>query len=199
MVRVTPGSVHLFAIDSVGDVWGVGLSLHGQIGVDIGEGGYMEIIQTPRRVSAMRRGSPIVAGSRVVDIACGEFHSASLLDNGLVFACGAYDNGQLGVGPGHVLASVNKVHHPRVRGGEAGSPLLRANERGLSGSRRTPGGAWRGPDPTCLFGVWEMSVSWDLGSNVDGVFQPTLVDLAGWKPVQASRGEQPALSLFTKD
>ena len=93
--------------------------MRGQIDVDIGEGGYRGIIQTPRRVSTMRRGSPIVAGSRIVDIACGEFHSASLLDNGLVFTCGAYDSGQLGVGPGHILASVNKVHHPRVRGGEA--------------------------------------------------------------------------------
>ena len=111
--------MHSFTIDSVGDVWGWGLSLRGQIGVDIGEGGYREIIQTPRRVSTMRTGSPIVAGSRVVDIACGEFHSASLLDNGLVFACGAYDSGQLGVGSGHFLASANKIHHPRVRGGEA--------------------------------------------------------------------------------
>ena len=147
----------------------MGLSLRGQICVDIGEGGYREIIQTPRRVSTMGRGSPIVAGSRVVDIACGEFQSASLLDNGLVFACGAYDSGQLGIGPGHILASVNKVHHPRVRDGEAVPREVRfpspsAKQERIAGieadSRR--GVAWT---RSHLF-VWGMGNVGELGLGV---------------------------------
>jgi len=39
---------------------------------------YEEIIKTPRHMPAplpVSNGTPILAGSRVVDIACGEFHS----------------------------------------------------------------------------------------------------------------------------
>ena len=88
----------------------------------------------------MSGGSPIVACSRVVDIASGELHSLSLLDDGRGFACGAYDSGQLGFGPGHILASVNKVYYPW----------------------QTPEGVWPGRNPTCSFGVWEMSAGWGL-------------------------------------
>ena len=44
VVCVAAGSIHSFTIDSVGNVWEWGLNLRGQIGVDIGEGGYKEII-----------------------------------------------------------------------------------------------------------------------------------------------------------
>jgi len=204
VVRVAAGSMHSFAIDSVGDVWSWGLNLRGQAGIDIGEGGYGEIIETPRRVSTMCKGSPILAGSCVVDIACGEFHSVFLLDDGRVFTCGAYDSGQLGFGPGHILTSVNKVYHPRVRVGIAIPREVRfsfpssGRERivGIEAdSRRSM--AWT---ESHLF-VWGMGNVGELGlgPNVDEVFQPTLVDLAGWKPVQVSCGGQHTLALLTKN
>jgi len=202
MVRVAAGSMHSFAIDSTGDVWGWGLNLRGQIGIDIGEGGYGEIIKTPRRVSAMCEDSLVLAGSRVVDIACGEFHSLFLLNDGRVFTCGAYDSGQLGLSPGHILASVNKVHHPLVRVGIAAPrevlfpPPPHKQERIIgieADSRRSM--AWTG---SRLF-VWGMGNVGELGlgPDIDEVFQPTLVDLAGWKPVQVSCGGQHTLALFT--
>ena len=203
VVRVAAGSMHSFAIDSVGDVWSWGLNLRGQTGIDITECGYGKVIETPRQVSTMCKGGSILAGSRVVDIACGEFHSVFLLDDGRAFTCGAYDSGQLGLGPGHILASVNKVHHPRVRVGiatprEVHFPFPSHKRERIIGieadSRRSM--AWT---ESHLF-VWGMGNVGELGlgPNVDEVFQPTLVDLAGWNPVQVSCGGQHTLALFTK-
>ena len=48
VVHVAAGSMHSFAIDSIGDIWGWGLNLRGQVGIEIREGGYEGIIQTPR-------------------------------------------------------------------------------------------------------------------------------------------------------
>jgi len=42
-----------------------------------------------------------------------------LLDDSRVFTCRAYDSGKLAPGPGHILASVNKVYHPMVQAGIA--------------------------------------------------------------------------------
>jgi regulator of chromosome condensation len=196
--------MHSFAIDSLGDVWGWGLNLRGQTGIEIGEGRYEEIIETPRRVSTMSKGSPFLAGSRVVDIACGEFHSMFLSDDGRVFTCGAYDSGQLGLALGHILASVNKVHHPRVRDGISVPrgvlfPFSSRKQEKIIGieadSRRSM--AWT---ESHLF-VWGMGNVGELGlgPTVEETFQPTLVDLAGWKPVQVSCGGQHTLALFTKN
>jgi len=196
--------MHSFAIDSIGDVWSWGLNLRGQAGIEISEGRYEEIIETPRRVAAMSRGSPILAGSRVVDIACGEFHSMFLFDDGRVFTCGAYDSGQLGLGLDYILASVNKVHHPRVRAGiavprEVWFPFPSRRWEKIIGieadSRRSM--AWT---KSHLF-AWGMGNVGELGlgPTVEEVFQPTLVDLAGWKPVQVSCGGQHTLALFTKN
>jgi len=192
MVRVAAGSMHSFAIDSIGGVWGWGLNLRGQIDIDFGEDGYGETIETPRRVSAMRGDSPVPAGSRVIDIACGEFHFVFLLDDGRIFTCGAYDGGKLGLGPGHILVPVNKVHHPSVRISIAEPREVRfpfpsrklVRIMGIEAdSRRSM--AWT--EPHLL--VWGMG---DVGE----VFQPTLVDLAGWNPVQVSCGGQHTLALF---
>lgn len=195
--------MHSLAIDSVGDVWGWGLNLRGQTGIDITECGSGKVIKTPQRVLTMCKGSSILVGSRVVDIACGEFHSMLLLDDGRVFICGAYDSGQLGLAPGHILASVNKVHHPRVRAGiaaprEVRFPFPSGKLERIIGieadSRRSM--AWT---ESHLF-VWGMGNVGELGlgPNVDEVFQPTLVDLAGWGPVQVSCGGQHTLALFMK-
>jgi regulator of chromosome condensation len=204
VVRVAAGSMHSFAINSVGDVWGWGLNLCGQIGIDIGEGGSGEVIQTPQQVSAMSNGSSILSGSHIVDIACGEFHSVFLLDDGCVFTCGVYDSGQLGLGPARVLASVNKVHHPHVWVGVAVPrqvqfpPLSCKWERIIgieADSRRSM--AWT---KSHLF-IWGMGNIGELGlgPTINEVFQPTLVDLAGWKPAQVSCGGQHSLALFTKN
>ena len=204
VVRVAAGSMHSFAIDSIGDVWGWGLNLRGQIGIEIDENGYGEIIEIPRRVSTMSKGSPILAGSRVVDIACGEFHSVFLLDDGRVFACGGYDSGQLGFGTGRILASVNNVYHPHVRTGiavprEVGFPHPLCKWERIIGieadSRRSM--AWT---ESHLF-AWGMGNVGELGlgPTVSEVFQPALVHLAGWKPVRVSCGGQHTLALFSKN
>ena len=54
VVHVAAGSMHPFAIDSIGDVWGWSLNSCGQVGIETGEGGYEGIIETPRRVSTMK-------------------------------------------------------------------------------------------------------------------------------------------------
>jgi len=197
--------MHSFAIGSIGDVWGWGLNLRGQTGIEIGEDRHEEMIETPRRVPTISRGSWTLAGSRVIDIACGEFHSMFfLLDDGRVFVCGAYDSGQLGLGPEHILASVNKVHHPMVRAGIAVPREVWFSSRSYkrekmigieADSRRSM--AWT---ESQLF-VWGMGNVGELGlgPTVEEVFQPTSVDLAGWKPVQVSCGGQHTLALFTKN
>ena len=203
VVHVAAGSMHSFAIDSVGDVWGWGLNLRGQTGIDISEEGDGGVIKAPQRVSTMCVGSLILAGSRVVDIACGEFHSVFLLDDGRVFTCGVYDSGQLGLGQGGILASINKVYHPRTRVGiaiprEVQFPLPSHKRERIVGieadSRRSM--AWT---KSHLF-VWGMGNVGELGlgPDEDEVFQPTLVDLVGWKPAQVSCGGQHTLALFTE-
>ena len=92
IVRVATRSMHSFAIDSIGVVWGCDLNLCGQIGIGI------------------------LAGSCDVEIARGEFHSMFLPDDGRVFTCRAYDSGQLAPGPGHTPASVGRVHHSMIQG-----------------------------------------------------------------------------------
>jgi len=196
VVRVAAGNMHSFAIDSIGDV-----NVRGQIGIGIGEGGYGKIIETPRRVSTMSKGSPILAGARVTDIACGEFHSVFLLDDGRVFACGAYDSGQLGLGR---VASVNKMHNPRIRDSnavpkEVKFPFPLCEPERIIGieadSRRSM--AWT---ESHLFAGGMGNVGeLGLGPTVNEAFQPTLVDLAGWKPVQVSCGGQHTLALFTRN
>lgn len=204
VVHIAAGGMHSFAIDSRGDVWGWGTNLRGQIGIHTGEKGYEEVIKNPQRVSTMCKGNPILAGSHVVDIVCGEFHSMFLLDDGRVFTCGAYDSGQLGLGPGPTLASVNKAYHPGVLKGIA-LPLevwfpfpSRKRERIIgieADSRRSM--AWT---RSHLF-VWGMGNVGELGlgPNISEMFQPTLVDLDGWRPVQVSCGGQHSLALFTEN
>jgi len=142
VVRVAAGGMHSFAIDSTGDVWGWGLNLRGQIGIRI------------------------LADSCVVEIARGEFHSMFLPNDGRVFTCRAYDNGQLAPGPGHILASVDKVYYPMVWAGIAVSREVWFSSRSCkmekmigieTDSRRSM--AWT---ESQLFGVLETSVNWDL-------------------------------------
>ena len=202
VVHVAAGGMHSFAIDVVGDVWSWGANPRGQTGIDIGENGQGETINTPRRVSTMCKGSSILADSRVVNIACGEFHSLFLLNDGRVFACGGFDSGQLGLAPEHILKSVNKIHHPRVLTGiatprEVQFPFPSRNRERIIGinadSRRSM--AWTNSH---LF-AWGMGNVGELGlGDVEEVFLPTLVDLNGQKPVQVSCGGLHTLALCHK-
>lgn len=203
VVRAAAGGMHSFAIDIYDDVWTWGLNSRGQTGIDIDEDGHGMVIETPRRVPTMCEGNPALAGSHVVDIACGEFHSVFLLQDGRVFTCGAYDSGQLGLGPVNTLVSVNKVHHPRIRTGiavplEVHFPFPSGGVERIIGieadSRRSM--AWT---KSHLY-LWGMGNVGELGLGpVTEVFQPTLIDLVGWKPIQVSCGGQHTLALFTED
>ena len=204
-VRVAAGGMHSFAIDSVGNVWGWGVNIRGQIGLDVGEGESGKIIETPQKVSKMCKGSSVLGDACVIEISCGEFHSLFLLDDGRVFVCGGYDSGQLGLGSRHFLASINKVYHPHVHAGistpwEVMFPLPGNKQERIigieAGSRRSM--AW---SKSRLF-VWGMGNVGELGlgPRLGEVFEPTLVGSeGGWKPVLVSCGGQHTLALCVKN
>lgn len=197
VVRVAAGRWHSFAIDSLGDVWGWGVNARGQLAMDICES--ENIIKTPQKVSAMCKGSPILDGSFVVDIACGQFHSLFLLEDGRVFACGRYDGGQLGLDPEdrekhardwHSISTPREVQFPFP-------PSEQERIIGIVASSRKSM-AWTGSQ---LF-VWGMGQEGELGlgsaKEKKEVYQPTPIDLPEWKPVQVGCGGQHTVALFTK-
>eukprot|EP00771_Trimastix_marina_P001282 gnl/Trimastix_PCT/2341.p1 GENE.gnl/Trimastix_PCT/2341~~gnl/Trimastix_PCT/2341.p1 ORF type:complete len:723 (-),score=104.11 gnl/Trimastix_PCT/2341:234-2402(-) len=85
--RIAGGSNHTLALTPQGEVFAWGLNGHGQLGNGT----------TTNRTDPIRVGG-LLAGKRVVKIACGWLHSLALTSEGEVYTWGSNDNGQLGDG-----------------------------------------------------------------------------------------------------
>ncbi|ETN13531.1 hypothetical protein PPTG_08323 [Phytophthora nicotianae INRA-310] len=80
------GSEHLAALSANGNLYTVGFNMRGQLGLG-----------TATTVTEATLVEELV-GKRVVDVACSYFHTAIVIDNGDLYACGCNDYGQLGLG-----------------------------------------------------------------------------------------------------
>ncbi|KAF9006522.1 regulator of chromosome condensation 1/beta-lactamase-inhibitor protein II [Cyathus striatus] len=93
-VVVGAGSMHSFAVDDKGDVWGWGLNSMGQTGT-----GYSSdddsVVQLPQKVLKISKEE--LGGDFVVDVDGGEHHTLFLTNSGKVYACGRSNGGQLGL------------------------------------------------------------------------------------------------------
>ncbi|KAH9851070.1 regulator of chromosome condensation 1/beta-lactamase-inhibitor protein II [Lenzites betulinus] len=97
-VAVGAGSGHSLAVDADGGVWAWGLNGHGQTGTGaVGAlRGEDRVVAVPHALRGL--GDDVLgAGERVVQVAGGAEHSLFLTSAGRVFACGNFQDGQLGV------------------------------------------------------------------------------------------------------
>ncbi|EGZ21176.1 hypothetical protein PHYSODRAFT_490104 [Phytophthora sojae] len=90
IVQVACGASHSFALAEDGDVfsWGVGRSGALGHGLNAVEQTF-DSVSSPMEVLTLK-------GRRVVQISCGEVHSAALLASGELLTCGQRDHGRLG-------------------------------------------------------------------------------------------------------
>ncbi|MDR1452070.1 MAG: hypothetical protein LBI57_07070 [Helicobacteraceae bacterium] len=86
IVAIAAGAHHTFALDDNGGVWASGRNNRGQLGFD----------DAYDRATFSEAQS--LSGKTIVKIAAGAYHSLALDDNGGVWASGANDDGQLGLG-----------------------------------------------------------------------------------------------------
>ncbi|GAA6054061.1 hypothetical protein JCM3770_001346 [Rhodotorula araucariae] len=95
IVLVGAGAFHSFAVDKDGEVYGWGNNTYRQTGVSEARGGAAMSIERPTVVDAL---SPAEHdGARVVQIACGAFHSLFLFSNGELWSVGRADEGECGL------------------------------------------------------------------------------------------------------
>ncbi|KAG6597866.1 putative RCC1 and BTB domain-containing protein [Phytophthora cinnamomi] len=83
------GSEHLAALHANGNLYTVGFNMRGQLGL-----GSSTTVMEATLVEEL-------AGKRVADVGCSYFHTAIVMDNGDLYACGCNDYGQLGLGDHH--------------------------------------------------------------------------------------------------
>ncbi|KAK1941892.1 Ultraviolet-B receptor UVR8 [Phytophthora citrophthora] len=90
IVQVACGASHSFALAEDGDVfsWGIGRSGALGHGLNAHEQTF-DSVASPMEVLALK-------GRRVMQIACGDMHSAALLQNGELLTCGLGEYGRLG-------------------------------------------------------------------------------------------------------
>ncbi|KPV71679.1 uncharacterized protein RHOBADRAFT_56510 [Rhodotorula graminis WP1] len=98
IVLVGAGAYHSFAVDKDGDVFGWGNHTYRQTGV-AGDGGKNMKIEEPTFVKGLSPADH--AGARVVQIACGGFHTVFLFSNGEVWTVGRVDEGECGLPDDH--------------------------------------------------------------------------------------------------
>ena len=93
VAKVVASERHAVALTSDGRVLTWGDNSHGQLG--------LEHLAMQRPAAGPRRPGPGVVGSlahlKVVDVACGSFHTLALAEGGQVFAWGSNKHGQLGL------------------------------------------------------------------------------------------------------
>lgn len=83
--KISSGFEHSLILTFNGDVFGFGCSLRGQLG-----NGDLMSYETPKLMDA-------VGGIKIIDIACGGFHSAVVSSFGDLYTFGFNTNGQLGI------------------------------------------------------------------------------------------------------
>jgi alpha-tubulin suppressor-like RCC1 family protein len=84
IVKAAMGEQHTLLLSEDGDVFAMGMSDHGQIGI---EG--MDLFYTPTKISAL-------SNRRIIDISCGHSHSGVVTDMGDLFCFGDNTYGQCG-------------------------------------------------------------------------------------------------------
>ncbi|KAI0628968.1 regulator of chromosome condensation 1/beta-lactamase-inhibitor protein II [Trametes polyzona] len=95
-VVIGAGADHSFAVDEDGTTWGWGLNGHGQTGTGVGsERNEDRVVPVPLPVVGLSKAE--LGGATVVQIAGGSQHTLFLLSDGRIFACGNYEDGQLGL------------------------------------------------------------------------------------------------------
>ncbi|KAH9889561.1 regulator of chromosome condensation 1/beta-lactamase-inhibitor protein II [Cubamyces lactineus] len=116
-VVVGAGADHSFAVDEEGTVWGWGLNAHGQTGTGVGTGRREDrIVPAPLAVIGLCKAD--LGGATVVQVAGGSQHTLFLVSDGRVYACGNYEDGQLGV------ADSVETLRARYPGGFVPEPVL---------------------------------------------------------------------------
>ncbi|XP_011298019.1 RCC1 and BTB domain-containing protein 1-like [Fopius arisanus] len=98
IISVACGSHHSLALTEDGEVYGWGQNTCGQVGSGISTNQ-----NTPRKINS------VLAGKKIVQIACGQTSSMALTSNGEVYAWGNNSVGQLGIGTYINQLSPNKV------------------------------------------------------------------------------------------
>lgn len=133
--RIVSGTDHMLALTETGRVYSWGCGQQGQLGrlgERISDKLRLSAQLTPAEVHIPRRKGP---GGKLVDVACGSYHSFFLTADGAVYTCGLNNYGQLGM---------EGEHERRARTGPT-SRMLMCLSVGLSVARRR---IYRpGPDP----------------------------------------------------
>jgi len=131
VVRINAGQWHSCAITEKGELYTWGVGFQGRLGH-----GDKEPCFVPVRVTAS------LEGQRVVDLACGSFHTVALTDEGTVFCWGDNANGQCGSGT--LPEAVTWPHHvPNLR--VIGGGVAKA----VSCGRQHTAVVMNGPHPWC--------------------------------------------------
>ncbi|XP_033122621.1 RCC1 and BTB domain-containing protein 1-like isoform X2 [Anneissia japonica] len=87
VTQIACGSHHTLALTEMGEMYAWGYNNCGQVGT-----GATANINTPRKVAS------VLAGKKVVSIACGQTFSLALTQHGEIYGWGYNGNGQLGLG-----------------------------------------------------------------------------------------------------
>ncbi|TMW60576.1 hypothetical protein Poli38472_000618 [Pythium oligandrum] len=183
IVKLSCGGAHTAALTDEGDVYMWGRCDSGQLGVgakwirDAGGEGAL-YVSTPHRVDGFN-------GEKVVQVACGAFHSAAITESGAVYIWGKEDYGMLGVG------QTSDIHTPQRLEFFDSKPALRVSCGGWHTVVVTKAGE-------CYsFGRGEYG---RLGlGNTRSKYRPHLVEaLKGQHVVQAACGGSHTLFLTTE-
>uniref|UniRef100_A0A6B2EBR4 Putative hect e3 ubiquitin ligase n=1 Tax=Phlebotomus kandelakii TaxID=1109342 RepID=A0A6B2EBR4_9DIPT len=106
ITELCSGATHSMALNEWGQVFTWGSDMHGQLGNEMGS-----IQPTPRIVRSL-------STKHVVQIVSGHFHCLALTNSGEIYAWGANNFGQLGIGPG-----ADKVSKPVLVEALSGIPI----------------------------------------------------------------------------
>ncbi|KAG6848913.1 hypothetical protein H0H93_012850 [Arthromyces matolae] len=192
-VKIGAGSMHSFAIDERGNVWGWGLNTMGQTGT-----GYDscndKVVLLPKQVKRLNQRE--LRGDTVIQIDGGEHHSLFLTNNGKVYACGRCNVGQLGLSDDDIafkdLKKPEFIPEPTlVTFPDMEDPIFQVSCGPHNNLAVTRGGA--------LYS-WGQGVQGELGVPDVEVRTPRIIvrKEGPWAAVSVSCGGQHTLGLFRK-
>ncbi|KAF9058010.1 regulator of chromosome condensation 1/beta-lactamase-inhibitor protein II, partial [Panaeolus papilionaceus] len=112
-MTIGSGSMHSFAVDEDGDVWGWGLNSMGQLGTGWASQDDNDVL-FPQLVRGLSKEE--LGGDQVVQIKGGSHHTLFLTAAGKIYACGRCEAGQLGLPEDHEAfkSSANKDFIPEA-------------------------------------------------------------------------------------
>lgn len=98
IIKLSAGKGHLVALTDQGDVYTMGKNQYGQCGVGNDTKLYIDDECEKKLIDSFVKISRDVFDAKVVDVACGEFHTVFVCNDGNVFTCGLDSKWQLGHG-----------------------------------------------------------------------------------------------------